>query len=60
MYGELIFIIFEYGQLEIFLISELSRDSYEDAVRYVRSMKEDAIKLACFIRIAQALGQSNY
>jgi len=47
-------------QLEIFLISELSRDSYEDAVRYVRSMQEDTVKLASFIRIVQALSQPNY
>jgi alkanesulfonate monooxygenase SsuD/methylene tetrahydromethanopterin reductase-like flavin-dependent oxidoreductase (luciferase family) len=47
-------------QLEASLISELSRDSFESAIRYVRSMDTGIPKLTNFIQIAQALSQPNY
>jgi hypothetical protein len=47
-------------QLEGFLISELARDSFEAAIKYVRSMPEDTLKLTCLVQIAQALRQPNY
>ena len=47
-------------QLEILLISELSKDSFDKAVDYVRSLGDDTLKLTCLIRIAQALSQPNY
>ncbi len=46
-------------QLEAFLVAEVARDSFEDAINYARSMKNDAFKLMCLIQIAQALSQSN-
>jgi len=48
------------SQLEAFLVSELSRDSFDTAIRYVRSMENDASKLVCLARIVQALSQQNY
>jgi len=48
------------SQLEAFLVAELSRDSYESAMRYVRSMENDTLKLQCLLQIAQALSNSNY
>jgi hypothetical protein len=48
------------SQLEAFLISELSRDSFDTAIRYVRSMENDTSKLSCLARIVQALSQQNY
>jgi tetratricopeptide (TPR) repeat protein len=44
-------------QLEAFLISELSRDSFEMAMRYVRSMEKGTMKLNCLTQIVQALSQ---
>jgi hypothetical protein len=45
-------------QLEAFLVGELSRDSFEDAMRYARSMEEDTSKLQCMMQIVQALRSS--
>lgn len=47
-------------QLEAFLLSELSKDSFESAINYVRSLKNDGLKLICLIQIAQTLSQPNY
>ncbi len=47
-------------QLEIFLISEFSRDSFKSAIHYIHSMDSDAIKLASLIRIVQVLSHPNY
>ena len=47
-------------QLEVFLISEFARDSFESAIHYVHSMREDAIKLASLVKIIQVLRQPNY
>lgn len=44
-------------QLEIFLISELARDSYDKAIQYVRSLDNGKYKLECMLRIAQVLVQ---
>jgi hypothetical protein len=48
------------GQLEAFLVAELSRTSYESAIRYVRSMEHDALKLTCLLQVVQALSQPNF
>ena len=48
------------SQLEAFLVAELSRTSYESAIRYVRSMENNAVKVACLLQIVQALSQPNY
>ncbi len=47
-------------QLEVFLVSELSRDDFDSAVNYVRSLENNAFKLTCLIQIVQAQTQSNY
>lgn len=47
-------------QLEAFLVAELSRDNYESAMRYARSVESNNAKLQCLILIAQALSNSNY
>jgi hypothetical protein len=47
-------------QLEVFLVSELSRDSFDSAISYVRSLENNAFKLTCFIQILQAQAQSNF
>jgi hypothetical protein len=44
-------------QLEGFLVAELSRDSFDMAMRYVRSMENGALKLNSLIQIVQALSQ---
>jgi hypothetical protein len=46
-------------QLEVFLVSELSRDSFDSAIDYVRSLENNAFKLTCLIQIVQAQAQSN-
>jgi hypothetical protein len=46
-------------QLEAFLVAELSKDSYESAIRYVRSMENNTLKLQCLLQIAQALSNPN-
>lgn len=48
------------GQLEAFLVAELSRTSYESAIRYVRSMENNAMKVTCLLQIVQALSQPNF
>jgi hypothetical protein len=48
------------GQLEAFLVAELSRTSYESAIRYVRSMENNALKVTCLLQIVQALSQPNF
>jgi hypothetical protein len=45
-------------RLETFLVSELSRDSFETAMRYARSLEKGGFKLACLIQIVQALSRS--
>jgi hypothetical protein len=47
-------------QFEAFLVSELSRDSFDSAINYVRSMKDGDFKLQCLIQIVQAQGQPNF
>lgn len=47
-------------QFEAFLVSELSRDSFDSAINYVRSMKDGDFKLQCLIQIVQALSQPNF
>ncbi len=47
-------------QFEAFLVSELSKDSFDSAINYARSMKDGDLKLSFFIQIAQALSQPNY
>jgi hypothetical protein len=47
-------------RLEVFLISELSRDSFEKAINYVRAMENNAFKFECLVHIVQAQGQPNY
>jgi hypothetical protein len=47
-------------QLEVFLVSELSKDDSEKAINFARSIKSDTQKLAFLIQIAQSLGQQNY
>jgi hypothetical protein len=44
-------------QLETFLVSELSRDSFDLAMRYVRSMDNGLLKLNSLVQIVQALSQ---
>ncbi len=44
-------------QLETFLVAELSRDSFDTAMRYVRTMENDLFKLHSMIQIVQALSQ---
>lgn len=44
-------------QLEAFLVSELSRDSFDMAMRYVRSMDNGLLKLNSLVQIVQALSQ---
>jgi len=46
--------------LEAFLVAELSRNSYESAIRYVHSMESNAVKLACMLQVVQALSQPNF
>lgn len=46
--------------LEVLLVSELSRDSFEKAIRYVRSMDDSSLKLTSLVQIVQALSQSAY
>jgi hypothetical protein len=53
-------VLTEADQLEASLISELSKDSFDSAINFVRSMKNDALKLTCLIQIAQALSQPNF
>jgi hypothetical protein len=50
----------EPDRLEAFLVSELSKDDYEKAINYVRSIKNENLKLTCLIQIVQALSQQNY
>ncbi len=45
-------------QLEAMLVAELSKDDFESAIRYVRAMKNNSLKLMCLTQIAQVLGQS--
>jgi len=45
-------------QLEAFLVAELSRDSFEDAIRYARSIEKGTFKLQCMVQIVQALRSS--
>ncbi len=47
-------------QLEAFLVAELSRDSFDSAIRYVRTLDDGTLKLMSFIQIVQALSQSNF
>jgi hypothetical protein len=47
-------------QLEVFLVSELSRDSFDSAISYVRSLENNAFKLMCLIQIVQSQAQSNF
>jgi tetratricopeptide (TPR) repeat protein len=47
-------------QLEIFLVTELSRDDFDSAISYVRALENNAFKLNCLIQIAQAQAQSNF
>ena len=47
-------------QLEAFLVAELSRDDFDSAIEYARSLDDDALKLNCLIQIAQAQAQQNY
>jgi hypothetical protein len=44
-------------QLETFLVAELSRDSFDMAMRYVRSMENGPLKLNSLVQIVQALSQ---
>ena len=46
--------------LEAFLVSELSRDHFDSAADYVRSIDDKRFKLTCFIQIIQAQIQLNY
>jgi hypothetical protein len=50
----------EADRLEAYLVSELSKDDFEKAIRYVHSIKSDALKLTCLIQITQALRQQYY
>jgi hypothetical protein len=45
-------------QLEAFLVAELSKDSFDDAIRYARSCEGDQFKLNCFIQIVRALSSN--
>jgi hypothetical protein len=47
-------------QLEVFLVTELSRDDFDSAINYVRALENNAFKLNCLIQIAQAQAQSNF
>jgi hypothetical protein len=44
-------------QLESFLLSELSRDSFDMAMHYVRTLENPQTKLNCLTQIVQALSQ---
>ncbi len=44
-------------QLEATLLSELARDNFDAAIRYVRSMSEDQQKLGALMRILQSCRQ---
>ena len=46
-------------QLGAFLVSELSKDSFGQAMGYVRSMEDGRFKLLCLIQIVQAVRQPN-
>jgi hypothetical protein len=47
-------------QLEVALVADLSRDSFESAIHYVRTLDTGALKLASLIQIVQALSQANF
>jgi hypothetical protein len=47
-------------RLETFLVSELARDNYEKAMDFAHSRRSEALKLTCFIHIAQALSNPGY
>jgi tetratricopeptide (TPR) repeat protein len=47
-------------QLEVFLVSELSRDSFDSAISYARSLENNTFKLTCLIQIVQSQAQSNF
>jgi len=47
-------------QLEAFLVSELARDNFESAIRFIRAMPDDALKLSCLIQATHALCEQNY
>jgi hypothetical protein len=47
-------------QLEAFLVSELSKDSFDSAISYVHSLENNAFKLICLIQIVQSQAQSNF
>ncbi len=50
----------EADRIEAFLTAELSRDNFDSAIRYVRSMEPGALKLQSLIQIVQALSAQNY
>jgi hypothetical protein len=50
----------EADRLEAFLTAELSRDYFDTAIRYVRSMESGPLKLLSLLQIVQALSSSNY
>jgi hypothetical protein len=45
--------------LEASLVAEMSKDSFESAIDYVRAMKNDNLKLTSLLQMAQALSQPN-
>jgi hypothetical protein len=45
-------------RLEIFLVSELARDSFDQAIRFARTIEDDALRLEYLVQIAQKLGSS--
>jgi hypothetical protein len=47
-------------QLEMFLVTELSRDDFDSAISYVRGMENNALKLNCLIQMVQAQAQPNF
>jgi hypothetical protein len=49
--------ITEADRLEALLVSELARDSFEDAIAYIHSMEDGLLKLTCFVQTVQALSQ---
>jgi hypothetical protein len=46
--------------LEILLVTELSKDSFEKAMTYVRSMENNNLKFPCFFNISTALSRPNF
>jgi hypothetical protein len=46
--------------LEVFLITELSKDDFTKAIHYVRSLENETLKLSCLSQMAQVLGQQAY